>query len=581
MTDVGAGGILRFEHPGAGRRRAKATPKGREVQPQARHEIEMLLGDRPRAREFLIEHLHRIQDTYKQISAAHLAALADEMRLAFAEVFETATFYAHFDVVKEGEPPLAPLVVRVCDSVTCAMLGAENLLAELQRLPQSTERTATVRVVRAPCVGLCDQAPVVEVGHNFLHQANPAMVADAIARDDSHPHVPSDYIDYDAYVAGGGYRLLDQVRSGELSVDDVLAKLDDGGLRGLGGAGFPTGRKWRSVRGEPAPRFMAINADEGEPGTFKDRHFLNSDPHRVLEGLLIGAQVVEADEVYVYLRDEYPVSREILTREIAKLPAGGPRIHMRRGAGAYICGEESSMLESLEGKRGLPRHKPPFPYQVGLFGRPTLINNVETLYWVRDLLEKGTDWWTGHGRNGRKGLRAFSVSGRVKDPGVKVAPAGITVQELIDEHCGGMMDGHKFAAYLPGGASGGILPASMSDIPLDFGTLEKHGCFIGSAAVVIFSDHDDIRGAALNLMRFFEDESCGQCTPCRSGTQKARMLMEQNEWDADLLGELSQVMRDASICGLGQAAANPLDCVIRYFPETLAPKEAVTKGSVK
>ncbi len=574
MADAQAGEILRFEHPGAGRRRAKATPKGREVQPVAKHEVAALLSDRPRAREFLIEYLHLIQDTYKQISAAHLAALADEMRLAFAEVYETATFYAHFDVVKEGDPPLAPLVVRVCDSVTCAMFGAETLLAELRALPDAGGLSANVRVVRAPCVGLCDQAPVVEIGHHFLHKAEPPAVLDAIARDDTHPHIPTDYIDYDAYVAGGGYRLLGELRSGAVCVEDVLAKLDHGGLRGLGGAGFPTARKWRSVRGEPGPRLMAVNADEGEPGTFKDRHYLNTDPHRFMEGMLIGAQIVEAEEVYIYLRDEYPVAREILAREIAKLPPGGPSIHMRRGAGAYICGEESSMLESLEGKRGLPRHKPPFPFQVGLFGRPTLINNVETLYWVRDLVERGPEWWTGFGRNGRTGLRSFSVSGRVKEPGIKLAPAGITVQELIDEHCGGMMDGHAFAAYLPGGASGGILPASMADIPLDFGTLEKYGCFIGSAAVVIFSDHDDLRGVALNLMRFFEDESCGQCTPCRSGTQKARMLMEQGDWDADLLGELSEVMRDASICGLGQAASNPLTSLMRYFPETLAPKEA-------
>ncbi len=574
MNEGRAGGIRRFEHPGAGRRRAKATPKGREVQPQAKHEVATLLGDRPRAREFLIEHLHLIQDTYNQISAAHLAALADEMKLAYAEVYETATFYAHFDVVKEGDPPLAPLVVRVCDSITCAMFGAEKLLAELHALPDADGRSANVRVVRAPCVGLCDQAPVVEVGHHFLHKANPAAVLDAIAQDDIHPHIPADYIDYDTYVAGGGYRLLGQLRSGEMSVDLILSALDAGDLRGLGGAGFPTARKWRSVRGEPGPRLMAVNADEGEPGTFKDRHYLNSDPHRFLEGMLIGAHVVEAAEIYIYLRDEYPVAREIMTREIARLPAGGPTIHMRRGAGAYICGEESSMLESIEGKRGLPRHKPPFPFQVGLFGRPTLINNVETLYWVRDLVEKGAAWWTNFGRNGRKGLRSFSVSGRVKEPGVKLAPAGITVRELIDEYCGGMMDGHRFTAYLPGGASGGILPASMSDIPLDFGTLEKHGCFIGSAAVVVFSEQDDIQGVALNLMRFFEDESCGQCTPCRSGTQKARMLMERRNWDADLLSELSQVMADASICGLGQAAANPLICIMRYFPEALAPKEA-------
>ncbi len=400
------------------------------------------------------------------------------------------------------------------------------------------------------------------------------MVLQAIAQDDTRPHIPTDTISYDAYVAAGGYQLLGKIRSGEIAVDTVLSTLDDSGLRGLGGAGFPTGRKWRSVLGEPRPRLMAINGDEGEPGTFKDRHYLNTDPHRFLEGMLIAAHVVEAQEIYIYLRDEYPAARAILERELTKLPPGSPSIHMRRGAGAYICGEESSMLESIEGKRGLPRHKPPYPFQVGLFGRPTLINNVETLYWVRDLLEKGVSWWTSFGRNGRTGLRSFSVSGRVRQPGVKLAPSGITVRELIDEYCGGMMDGHTFAAYLPGGASGGILPASMSDLPLDFGTLEKYGCFIGSAAVVIFSEQDDIRDVGLNLMRFFEDESCGQCTPCRSGTQKARMLMEQRNWNAGLLEELSQVMRDASICGLGQAASNPLTCIMRYFPESLAPKEA-------
>ncbi len=573
MAEAPIGTVVRFEHPGAGRRRAAALPKGREVQPKAKHEIEALLADRPRVREYLIEYLHLIQDTYKQISAAHLAALADEMRLAYAEVYETATFYAHFDVVKEGDAPLAPLVIRVCDTVTCAMFGAEKLYAELRAHEAAGSLGGAARVVRAPCVGLCDQAPVAEIGHHFLHHATSAAVLDAVAHDDIHPHMP-DYPDYNAYVAGGGYALLNQLRAGTLTSDAVLAVLDESGLRGLGGAGFPAGRKWRSVRNEPGPRLMAINADEGEPGTFKDRHYLNSDPHRFLEGMLIGAHVVEAEDVYIYLRDEYPVAREILTQEIAKLPPGGPRIRMRRGAGAYICGEESSMLESIEGKRGLPRHKPPFPYQVGLFGRPTLINNVETVFWVRELLEKGAAWWTSLGRNGRVGLRSYSVSGRVKQPGVKLAASGITVQELIEEYCGGMLDGHEFTAYLPGGASGGILPASMSDIPLDFGTLEKYGCFIGSAAVVVFSQADDVRDVALNLMRFFEDESCGQCTPCRSGTQKARMLMDRGVWDAELLGELGQVMRDASICGLGQAASNPLACVIKYFPELLAPKEA-------
>lgn len=561
--------VRKFDHPGRGTRRARTVPKGRQVDIHAKEEIEGLLSDSPRRRDLLIEYLHRIQDTFGQISSAHLAALADEMGLALAEVFETATFYAHFDVVKEGEADLPKLTVRVCDSLTCAMFGAERLLSALE-----AELGKDVRVVRAPCVGLCDHAPAVEVGHHFVHQATTASVISAVHHGNTHPHVP-DYIDYDQYRANGGYQTLERLRSGALSVEDVLKVLDDASLRGLGGAGFPTGRKWRSVRGERGPRLMAVNGDEGEPGTFKDQHYLNTDPHRFLEGMLIGAFIVEAPEVYIYLRDEYPISRQILANEIPKLPAGGPVVHLRRGAGAYICGEESSLIESLEGKRGLPRHKPPFPFQVGLFGRPTLINNVETLFWIRDLLEKGPDWWKSNGRNGRTGLRSYSVSGRVKSPGVKLADAGLTIQELIDEHCGGMAEGHTFVAYLPGGASGGILPASMNDIPLDFGTLEKYGCFIGSAAVVVLSQHDDLRGAALNLMRFFEDESCGQCTPCRVGTQKARMLMENNVWDTALMGELSACMRDASICGLGQAASNPLTSLIKYFPDLFPDEKTV------
>jgi formate dehydrogenase len=553
--------VRRFDHPGRGRQRARSVPKGRQVDPHAKVAIEALLGDAPRRRDLLIEYLHLVQDTFGQISADHLAALADEMSLAFAEVFETATFYAHFDVVKEGEDGIPKLTVRVCDSLTCAMFGGEDLLATLQE-----ELGPAVRVVRAPCVGLCDVAPAAEVGHHFIHHADVAKVKSAIGHGHTHPEVP-DYVDYDEYVAAGGYQILGKIRAGDISIEEVLKVLDDGGLRGLGGAGFPTGRKWRSVRGEPGPRLMAINGDEGEPGTFKDQVYLNTDPHRFLEGMLIGAHVVEATDIYIYLRDEYPIAREILKHEIAALPPGGPTIHLRRGAGAYICGEESSLMESIEGKRGLPRHKPPFPFQVGLFGRPTLINNVETLWWVRDLIEKGADWWKSHGRNGRVGLRSFSVSGRVNEPGMKLAPAGITIQELIDEYCGGMSEGHAFKAYLPGGASGGILPASMNDIPLDFGTLEKYGCFIGSAAVIVLSDKDDVKGAALNLMKFFEDESCGQCTPCRVGTQKAVVLMEEREWDVDLLNELSACMRDASICGLGQAASNPLTSVIRYFPD--------------
>jgi formate dehydrogenase len=560
--------VRSFEHPGEGRKRAKSTPKGRQIDPQAAEEIALLLGDRPRRRDLLIEYLHLIQDTYHQISAAHLAALADEMKLAFAEVFETATFYAHFDIVKEGEPAIPPLTIRVCDSLTCAMLGAEKLLTELQ-----TTAGPGIRVVRAPCVGRCDTAPAAEVGHHFVDHANAQSVLAAAKAGDTHAHLP-DYVGYEAYVASGGYALLNRLRSGELTKEDLLKALDDASLRGLGGAGFPTGRKWRAVLGEPGPRLMAINGDEGEPGTFKDRWYLETDPHRFLEGMLIGAHVVEAPEIYIYLRDEYPASREILEREIAKLPPGGPTLHMRRGAGAYICGEESALLESIEGKRGLPRHKPPYPFQVGLFGLPTLINNVETLWWVRDIVEKGADWWKSHGRNERHGLRSYSVSGRVKNPGMKLAPAGVTVRELIDEFCGGMADGHTFHAYLPGGASGGILPAAMDDIPLDFGTLEKYGCFIGSAAVIILSDRDDVKGAALNLMRFFEDESCGQCTPCRVGTQKAALLMQRGAWNRELLDELSQAMRDASICGLGQAASNPLTSVIKYFPQEFSPKEA-------
>src|SRR5215510_11215526 len=528
--------VRSFEHPGAGRKRAKATPKGRQVDPTAAHEIEQLLGAGPRQRDMLIEYLHLIQDKYHQISAAHLAALADEMKLSFAEVFETATFYAHFDVVKEGDPAIPPLTIRVCDSLTCAMMGAEQLLDELQN-----GVGPGVRVVRAPCVGFCDSAPVAAVGHRYVLNAKASEVLDTAARGETHPIIPA-FVDYEAYVKDGGYKLLGDLRAGRVGKEDILRVLDDSSLRGLGGAGFPTGRKWRAVLGEPGPRVMVVNADEGEPGTFKDRFYLLRDVHRFLEGMLIGAHIIDAEDVYIYLRGEYPAAHKLLPIEIAKLPPGGPRIHLRRGAGAYICGEESSLLESLEGKRGLPRHKPPYPFQVGLFGLPTLINNVETLWWVRDIVEKGADWWKSHGRNERQGLRSFSVSGHVKSPGVKLAPAGITVRELIDEYCGGMADGHTFKGYLPGGASGGILPASLGNLPLDFGTLEREGCFIGSAAVVVLSDKDNMKDVALNLLRFFEDESCGQCTPCRVGTEKTVALMSNPHWDEDLLADLTRVM---------------------------------------
>ncbi len=555
-------------NPGSGRRRSPAFAKGRQLEPSARAEIAALLGDRPRDRDMLIEHLHLIQDKYGCLGAAHLQALAAEMRLAMAEVYEVASFYAHFDIVLDGETPPPPLTVRVCDSLTCALAGGDALLAEL---PAALGRE--VRVVRAPCMGRCDTAPVAEVGHRSVDNADADGVAAAVESGHVHPVIP-EHTDFDAYVADGGYALLKECQSGKHEPDELIRTMEESGLRGLGGAGFPTGRKWRFVRQEAGPRLMAVNADEGEPGTFKDRYYLERDPHRFLEGMLVAAWIVEATAVYIYLRDEYPAARAILQEAIARLEREGVNgpcaIHLRRGAGAYICGEESAMLESIEGKRGLPRHKPPFPSQVGLFGRPTLIHNVETLFWVRDLIQKGPAWFTEEGRNGRRGLRSFSVSGRVKDPGVKLAPAGITARELIEEYCGGMADGHAFKGYLPGGASGGILPAHMADIPLDFGTLEEHGSFIGSAAVVVLSDKDNIKEAALNLMRFFEDESCGQCTPCRVGTEKAVALMSEKHWDEPLLRALSGVMASASICGLGQAAPNPLLCLLKYFPEELS-----------
>jgi NADH:ubiquinone oxidoreductase subunit F (NADH-binding)/NADH:ubiquinone oxidoreductase subunit E len=555
------------ERPASGRRRPPKTPKGRQVDPTALEEVRALLGERERRRDLLIEHLHLIQDRYGQLSAAHLAALAEEMRLALTEVYEVATFYAHFDVVKEGDRPPPPVTVRVCDSLSCALAGAERLLKELpQRLGPD------VRVVRAPCMGACDRAPVCAVGHAQVMRADAAKVAAAAAAP-AHPHAYPTPTPFETYGRGGGYALLKACLGGTRSRDDIIKIVSDAGLRGLGGAGFPTGRKWSLVRQEPAPRLFAVNADEGEPGTFKDRYYLERDPHRFIEGMLIAAWVVEAADTYLYLRDEYPEVRLLLAEELAKVEKAGlakhTRVHLRRGAGAYICGEESAMIESIEGKRGLPRHRPPYVAQVGLFGRPTLEQNVETLLWVRDIVEKGADWATSQGRHDRKGFRSFSVSGRVKNPGVKLAPAGVTARELIDEFCGGMADGHAFKGYLPGGASGGILPAAMADIPLDFGTLEKHGCFVGSHAVVILSDQDDMKAVALNLMRFFEDESCGQCTPCRVGTEKAVKLMADGPWDRALLDELSVAMRDASICGLGQAAPNPLVCVLKYFPDEL------------
>ena len=552
-----------------GRRKARPTPKGRQVDPAALERVRALLGDAPRQRDLLIEYLHLIQDACGHLSAAHLAALAQEMKLAQTEVYEVATFYAHFDVVKEDEAPPPALTVRVCDSLSCMIAGADGLIDALA----AGADPAAVRIVRAPCMGRCESAPVAEVGHNHIVDATVETVEAAIRGGRTHPEI-APYQDLATYREQRGYTLLEDCLNGRRTPDEVIGILSDAGLRGLGGAGFPTGQKWRFVRAEARPRLMAVNADEGEPGTIKDRYYLETEPHKVLEGMLVAAWAVEADAVYFYLRDEYPHIREILLAEIAALEAAGlaphTEIHLRRGAGAYICGEESAMIESIEGKRGLPRHRPPYVSQNGIFGLPTLVNNVETLYWVPVIVEKGADWFAGHGRNGGKGLRSYSVSGRIREPGVKLAPAGVTLAELIDEFCGGMADGHTLRGFLPGGASGGILPASMADRPLEFGVLEKFGSFVGSHAVVVLSDRDDMKACALNLMQFFEDESCGQCTPCRVGTEKAVKLMQRETWDAPLLEELSAAMTDASICGLGQAAANPLLSVLRHFPDELS-----------
>ncbi|MDQ6620145.1 MAG: NAD(P)H-dependent oxidoreductase subunit E [Pseudomonadota bacterium] len=547
--------------------KVRATAKGRVVDQDVLAEVRALLGEASRDRDLLIEHLHVLQDHYGYLPASHLVALAAEMKLPMTEVYEVATFYHHFDVVKEGEKAPPKVTVRVCDSLSCALAGSKSLLEILPRALGDD-----VRVLPAPCVGRCHSAPVVMVGQNPLDNATRETVLAAVQGHEVRANV-APYVDYARYRAEGGYRTLLACVSGAITIDRVLGTMEDSGLRGLGGAGFPAGRKWRIVRGEPAPRVMAVNIDEGEPGTFKDRYYLERDPHRFIEGMLIAAWAVDIADIYIYLRDEYAACRQMLDAELAALvadpPCPLPTIHLRRGAGAYICGEESAMIESIEGKRGMPRLRPPYVAQTGLFGRPTLEHNMETLFWVRDILEKGAPWFADQGVNGRKGLRSFSVSGRVQRAGVHLAPAGITLQQLVDDYCGGMLPGHELYAYLPGGASGGILPASMADIPLDFDTLNVHGCFIGSAAVMVLSQHDRARDAALNVMEFFAAESCGKCTPCRVGTQKAVKLLAAPAWDQDLLEELSAAMADASICGLGQAAPNPIRCVIKYFPHEI------------
>lgn len=575
--------------------RRKSKLKGRQADDASLDEVRALIGPRPEAghrRDLLIEHLHALNDAYRCLHDRHLVALAREMNIPMAEVYEVATFYHHFEVVRgDGQAP--GLTVRVCDGLACELAGAQDLLARLPALLGARD----VRVVAAPCIGRCEQAPAVAVHQQALPFATPQAVVSAVGKAQSSagaaqaavPFNAADfaeqsvtgigaaampaYTGYALYREHGGYALAAAVVNGEEDAERIIKAMEDSGLRGLGGAGFPAGRKWRIVRDQPAPRLMAVNIDEGEPGTFKDRTYLERDPHRFLEGLLVAAQVVGVEACYIYLRDEYHDCRAILQAELAKLkadpPCELPLIELRRGAGAYICGEESAMIESIEGKRGEPRMRPPYIAQVGLFGRPTLEHNFETLYWVRDIVEKGPQWFSGFGRNGRKGLRSFSVSGRVKHPGVKLAPAGITVRELIDEYCGGMAEGHEFYAYLPGGASGGILPASLGDIPLDFDTLQHYGCFIGSAAVMVLGHQDRARDAALNMMKFFEHESCGQCTPCRVGTAKAAKLMQAERWDGATLEDLNIVMTDASICGLGQAAPNPVRSIQKYFPHEI------------
>jgi formate dehydrogenase len=550
-----------------GRTKARAFPKGRQTDPGAVAEIEKLLKGKSLRRDLLIEHLHAIQDKFGHLSAAHLAALAAIMRLAQAEVYEVATFYHHFDVVKEGETAPAEVTVRVCDSLSCEMAGAKDILKSL-----GDKAPKYVRVVHAPCMGLCDQAPAAAVGRNYVGNITVPKLLKAAKDRDTKPEKPK-YQTYKAYVKAGGYDVLKGLRAGKQTPDQVIETLLEAGLKGLGGAGFPSGQKWKFVRAGKGPRYMCINGDEGEPGTFKDRLYLQTRPHQFLEGMLIGAWGVEADKVYIYMRDEYPAVLALLAKEIRVLekegiiPAG--YVEVRRGAGAYICGEESAMIESIEGKRGLPRHRPPYVAQVGLFGQPTLVHNVETVYWMPEILAKGANWFIGEGREGHKGNRSYSVSGRVKNPGVVLTAAGATAAELI-ELCGGMADGHSFKGFLPGGPSGGILPAKLGNVPLDFGTLVKWDAFVGSHAVVILSDKDNIRDVAVNLLKFFEDESCGQCTPCRVGCEKAVKLMSKKKWDRKLLGELCTAMADASICGLGQAAPNPINSAMKHFREDVS-----------
>jgi len=558
-------------------RKTRSQPRGRLLDVNALETVNQLLGDASNARDMLIEHLHTLQDHIGYLSMPHLRALSERMNVPMAAVYETASFYAHFDLIDEGQTPPQDITIRVCDSLSCQLAGSEQMHKALEM----GVNPDLVRILRAPCMGRCDKAPIAEVKHHHVEHATVERVVQAISNQDFLPAVV-DWQTLEAYQAEGGYRLLDACRKDEVSVESLLTMLEQSGLRGLGGAGFPTFRKWQFVRAEAGPRYCVVNADEGEPGTFKDRYYLERRPHQFLEGALISAWAIEAKAIYIYLRDEYPSIRKLLREAIVELESKGwvepGYIQLRRGAGAYICGEESALIESLEGKPGKPRHRPPFVAQKGLFGQPTLVNNVETLFWIPHIHEKGAEWFASQGRHGRKGLRSFSVSGRVQKPGVHLAPAGITLTELIDEYCGGLLPGHQLLGYLPGGASGGILPASKANIPLDFDTLQSEGCFIGSAAIIVLSDQDDLKEVAKNLLAFFADESCGQCTPCRVGTEKMLSLLSKSTWDEPTLGSLAQVMMDASICGLGQAAPNPVMSLFRHFRHELIQAKIIVKG---
>ena len=546
-------------------------PKGRIAKQTAIDDVRSLL---PKflQRDMLIEYLHVIQDKYSYLSSDNLTALAFIMKLPLSEVWEVASFYDHFVLIKDTQTPPPARTIRVCTSLTCTLFGSEELLNEA-----SENNSAGIRYISAPCLGACDKAPVAADGHFLIPNINQGLLKELKHTETVVKKNKSDILlsalNFDSYVKTGGYKNLKRLKSSDTKqgLQDALLKIESSALRGLGGAGFPTGKKWRIVSQQAGPRIMAINADEGEPGTFKDRYYLSTNPHQIIEGILIAALIVGISDCYLYVRDEYPEILFLLKKELSKLKdtnlADHTTIHIRRGAGAYICGEESAMIESIEGKQGLPRHRPPFVAEKGIFGRPTLVNNVETLFWIPKILEKGARWFDDQGTEKHPGHRTYSVSGRVANPGLVLAPAGTTANELITR-CGGMAEGQTFKAYLPGGASGGILPASKADIGLDFGgELGKYGCFVGSHAVVILSERDNIWDVAKNLMRFFKHESCGQCTPCRTGTEKAVSIMNSAEYQPELLSEIATVMRDASICGLGQAASNPLSCAMRFFPE--------------